>query len=72
VSILGALYLLAMLLNIVLPSGLTSPRASLFNYDWITLVVMLALLIIGGIYFLIARPHRATTERTSEWLANKS
>jgi len=65
VSILAALYLAAMLLNIVLPSGLTSPRASLFNYDWITLVVMLGLLIIGGIYFLIARPHRVTTtERT--------
>ena len=70
VSILAALYLAAMLINIVLPSGLTSPRASLFNYDWITLVVMLVLLIIGGIYFLLARPHRVTEpERTTPWLA---
>ncbi|HEX3782247.1 MAG TPA: APC family permease [Pseudonocardiaceae bacterium] len=58
VSILAALYLAAMLVNIVAPSGLTSPRAALFNYDWITLVVMLALLIIGGVYFLLVRPHR--------------
>jgi amino acid transporter len=63
VSILAGVYLLAMLINIVLPSGLGSPRGSLFNYDWITLVVMLGLLIIGGVYFLVARPHRRSTEQ---------
>jgi amino acid transporter len=62
VSILAALYLAAMLVDIVEPSGVTSPRATLFNYDWITLVVMLVLLIIGGVYFLAARPHRRQPE----------
>jgi amino acid transporter len=58
VSILGAVYLAAMLVNIVWPSALASPRAALFNYGWITLVVILALLVIGGIYFVLVRPHR--------------
>lgn len=58
VSILAAAYLGLMLINIVYPSGLASPRGALFNFDWITLVVMLALLIIGGLYFVIARPDR--------------
>jgi len=58
VSILAAMYLAAMLINIVWPSGESSPRGALFNYDWITLVVMLGLSIIGGVYFLVARPHR--------------
>jgi hypothetical protein len=47
-----------MLINIVYPSGLTSPRGSLFNFDWITLVVVILLLLIGGIYFVLARPDR--------------
>jgi amino acid transporter len=58
VSILAAAYLALMLINIVYPSGLTSPRGALFNFDWITLVVMILLLLIGGIYFIIARPDR--------------
>ena len=51
-------YLLAMLFNIVAPTGLGSPRGALFNFDWITLVVMVVLLVIGGIYFVSARPDR--------------
>jgi hypothetical protein len=39
VMIVAALYLLVMLINVVLPTGLTSPRGA-FNYDWITLLVM--------------------------------
>lgn len=58
VSILAALYLALMLVNIVYPSGLTSARGSLFNFDWLTLVVMIVLILIGGVYFVIARPHR--------------
>ena len=58
VSVLAALYLLAMLIDIVLPSGLGSPRGTLFNFDWITLVVVLVLAIIGAVYFFIARPDR--------------
>jgi amino acid transporter len=58
VSILGAGYLALMLVNIVYPSGLSSPRGSLFNFDWITLIVMVVLLLLGAVYFFTARPHR--------------
>ena len=58
VSIGAAVYLALMLLNIVWPSGLSSPRGSLFNFDWITLMVMVVLLLIGGVYFVLARPYR--------------
>jgi len=47
-----------MLINALLPTGLGSPRGALFNLDWITLVVMLVIVIVGGIYFLFARPNR--------------
>lgn len=63
VSILAALYLLAMLVDIVLPTGLGSPRGALFNFDWITLVVVLVLVLIGAIYFFVARPDRRSNGR---------
>jgi hypothetical protein len=44
-----------MLLNVVLPTGLSSPRAY-FNIDWITLIIMIIIAIVGVIFFLIA--HR--------------
>ena len=57
VSLLGVagLYLLLMLLNVVLPTGLSSPRAY-FNLDWVTLLVMFVVAVAGVIFFLIA--HR--------------
>ncbi|MEV5747119.1 APC family permease [Actinoallomurus sp. NPDC052308] len=58
VSILAAAYLALMLLNIVWPSGLSSPRGSLFNFDWITLMVIVVLLVIGAVYFVLARPYQ--------------
>ncbi len=51
------LYLGLMLINVVLPTGLTSPRA-FFNLDWITLVVMFVIAVIGAAYFFAARPDR--------------
>ncbi len=63
VSIVAAAYLAAMLVNIVYPSGLTSPRGALFNYDWITLVVVLIIVIIGAVYYVVARPSRRLTAR---------
>lgn len=63
VSIAAAAYLALMLLNIVWPSSLSSPRGSLFNYGWLTLVVMLVLLAIGAVYVAIARPHERLTAR---------
>jgi amino acid transporter len=65
VTIGGALYLLLMLLNIVWPSPLSSGRA-IFNYGWVTLLVMAIIVGIGAAYELIARPssspflHRLT------------
>ena len=57
VSIIAALYLGLMLINVVVPTGLTSARG-LFNYDWITLFVMVIIAVVGAVYFLIARPDR--------------
>src|SRR5438105_9216969 len=57
VSIIAAVYLGLMLLNVVVPTGLTSGRA-LFNLDWITLLVMVVIAVIGAVYFLAARPDR--------------
>jgi amino acid transporter len=58
VTIGGGIYLLLMLLNIVWPSALTSGRA-VFNYGWVTLLVMAIILGMGAIYEAIARPTRA-------------
>ena len=57
VCIIAAVYLGLMLLNVVVPTGLTSGRG-LFNYDWITLLVMVIIAVVGAIYFFIARPDR--------------
>lgn len=57
VTVGGGLYLLLMLLNIVWPSSLTSGRA-VFNYGWVTLLVMAAIVGIGVLYEAIARPDR--------------
>ena len=57
VSIIACAYLALMFINVVLPSGLASPR-SYFNIDWITLMVMVLIGLIGGIYYLIGRPDR--------------
>ncbi len=45
----GALYLLLMLLNIVWPGPLSGGRA-VFNYGWITLLVMAAIVAAGALY----------------------
>ena len=57
VCIVATLYLGLMLVNVVLPTGLTSGRA-LFNLDWITLSVMVVIAVVGAVYFVIARPDR--------------
>jgi len=50
-----------MLVNVVAPTGLASPRA-LFNLDWITLVVMIVVAIAGVILFLAAHRGKAIDE----------
>jgi amino acid transporter len=57
VSIIAVAFLGLMLLNVIVPTGLTSGRG-LFNYDWITLVVMVIIAVVGALYFLVARPDR--------------
>lgn len=57
VSVIAVAYLGLMLLNVVAPTGLTSPRGY-FNLDWITLLVMAVVALVGAVYFVIARPDR--------------
>ena len=54
---IAMVYLGLMLINVVLPTGLSSPRA-FFNIDWITLLVMFVIAVIGAAYFFAARPDR--------------
>jgi amino acid transporter len=54
VSLGAAAYLALILLDIVYPSGVTSPRA-LFNIDWITLVVMAVVAVVGTAMFALRR-----------------
>ncbi|WP_051939654.1 APC family permease [Phaeacidiphilus oryzae] len=57
VTVVAAAYLVAMLVNVVAPTGLTSPRGY-FNLDWITLLVMAAVALVGLVCFLLRRPGR--------------
>jgi amino acid transporter len=61
----GALYLWLMLLNIVWPSALSSGRA-VFNYGWVTLLVMAVIVGIGALYEAIARPDRNVAKHRVE------
>src|SRR5689334_23321623 len=67
VTIIAAAYLGLMLLNVVLPSGLSSGRA-LFNLDWITLSVMVVIAVVGALYFVIARPDRKVGQHVHDTL----
>jgi amino acid transporter len=67
VCIVAALYLGLMLLNVVVPTGLTSGRG-LFNLDWITLSVMVVIAAVGSIYFLLARPDRKVGQHLHDTL----
>jgi len=61
VIIVGGLYLLVMFINMVAPTGLTSPRGS-FNLDWITLLVMVVVFIVGVIVFFLSRGGKEIDE----------
>lgn len=65
VMIGGASYLLLMLLNIVWPSSLGSGRA-IFNYGWVTLLVVLIIVGIGALYEALARPDRKVAQHRIE------
>jgi hypothetical protein len=57
VCIIALVYLGLMLVNVVIPTGLSSPRGY-FNLDWITLVVIAVIAIVGALYLFIWRPDR--------------
>jgi amino acid transporter len=61
VTIVAGAYLLVMLVNVVAPTGVSSPRAY-FNLDWITLLVMFVIFVAGLILFLAARGGRPVGE----------
>ncbi|MBV8668621.1 MAG: amino acid permease, partial [Candidatus Eremiobacteraeota bacterium] len=65
VTIGGATYLLLMLLNIIWPSPLSSGRA-LFNYGWVTLLVMAIIAGAGALYEAIARPDRNVAQHRAQ------
>jgi amino acid transporter len=52
----AAAYLGLMLLNVVAPTGLDSPRGALFNLDWVTLTVMAVIAVVGLVAFIIVKP----------------
>ena len=62
VNIAALAYLGLMFVNIVVPTGLASPRGY-FNLDWITLTVMVIIAIVGAVYFVIARPDTKGVNR---------
>ena len=66
VTVAGGLYLLVMLLDIVWPSSLSSGRAVLFNYGWITLLVMFIIVAVGALYEGIIRPDRKPNQEPVE------
>ncbi|MDT4940854.1 MAG: hypothetical protein QOJ34_943 [Pseudonocardiales bacterium] len=63
VNVAGIVYGVLMLINIVLPTGLDSPRGALFNYGNMTLGVILLLIVVGGVYYVIGRPDRKIAGR---------
>ncbi len=65
VTVGAMIYLGFMLINIVWPSAITSGRA-LFNYGWVTLLVMLLIVVVGALYEGFARPDREVSEHRIE------
>jgi hypothetical protein len=50
-----------MFINMVAPTGLTSPRGA-FNLDWITLLVMVIVFLVGAVVFLLSRGGKEIDE----------
>ncbi len=66
VAVGGAAYLLLMLVNIVWPSSITSGRGALFNYGWVTLLVMVVIVGAGALYEGFARPDKSVSKHRIE------
>ena len=46
--------------------GPGSPRGALFNFDWVTLMVMVVIVLVGAVYFFVARPDRRLSAHLSD------
>jgi amino acid transporter len=64
VTLAGGIYLLLMLLDIVWPSSLSSGRGVLFNYGWITLLVMFIIVVVGALYEGFSRPDKKSNQQS--------
>jgi amino acid transporter len=60
---LAMIWGIGMIVNVLLPTGLTSPRGALFNFDWMALAVVVLITIIGAIYYVLDRPDRRIRDR---------
>jgi amino acid transporter len=67
VTIGAVAYLGLMFINVVYPSGVTSPRAY-FNIDWITLAVIFVIAAVGALYLFLGRPERGVARHTHDEL----
>ncbi len=67
VTIGAVAYLALMFVNVVYPSGVTSPRAY-FNIDWITLLVIFVIAAVGALYLLFGHPDRGVGGHTHDEL----
>jgi amino acid transporter len=67
VTIVAAVYLALMFVNVVAPTGLSSARAY-FNLDWITLTVMFLITVVGAVVFLVGRPDRKVSRHLHDEL----
>ncbi len=65
VTTIGAAYLFFMLMNIVWPGPLAGGRA-VFDYGWVTLLVMAVIVAAGAAYEALARPDRSIARHSLE------
>ena len=54
INIIALVYLVLMFINLVIPTGLSSPRGGLFNLDWVTLMVIAVLGLVGLVVYMIS------------------
>jgi amino acid transporter len=59
VTLIAAGYLGIMFINVIAPTGLSSPRGALFNLDWVTLAVMFVIAVVGLLAYVVAKPWQA-------------
>jgi amino acid transporter len=59
VTLIAAGYLGIMFINVIAPTGLSSPRGALFNLDWVTLSVMFVIAVVGLLAYVVAKPWQA-------------